>query len=116
MTNKDIMKFVTAKARAASHPIFGNGTSESKSKQSPSQSMANKVSEGRWFLDTWQTSRRPSRKRKQRCIMCTSDHWLPRCEKFLRKKDCLSGTKNSATTVSSPDISSLPAQEEVFAR
>ena len=82
VTIRDIMKFVTAKARAASHPIFGNVNSKSsKPPHNRSRTRDRK-------LGGFSTHSKPqgslTGKEKQRFIMCTSDHWLSRCEKFRK--------------------------------
>ena len=78
------MKFVTAKARAASHPIFGNVNSESKSSKPPH----NRSRMRDWKWGGFSTHSKPqgglTGKEKQRFIMCTSDHWLSCCEKFRK--------------------------------
>ena len=69
---KDINEFVTAKARATTHPVFGNISAESKVK------MQNQRQKRHGF-STYANSQ------GTKCSLCGSNHWLSRCDKFRRQ-------------------------------
>ena len=84
VTVADIMKFVTAKARAASNPIFGNVSSEGKTKQLPiKQRMRGPKADTFSSLGKQEDSQ--SENKKPECPLCSADHWLPRSDKFRKQ-------------------------------
>ena len=79
MTVNDITLFVTARARAATHPIFGKIANESKSK--PLNSKARRDGpRGSGF-----STQGGKLTTKSKCPLCNADHWLSRCEKFRKQ-------------------------------
>ena len=84
VTVADIMKFVTAKARAASHPIFGNVSSEGKTKQLPIKQRT-RGPKADTFSSLGKQEDSQSENKKPECPLCSADHWLPRCDKFRKQ-------------------------------
>ena len=84
VTVADIMKFVTAKARAASHPIFGNVSSEGKTKQLPIKQRT-RGPKADTFSSLGKKEDSQSANRKPEWPLCSADHWLPRCDKFRKQ-------------------------------
>ena len=84
VTVADIMKFVTAKARARSHPIFGNVSGEGKKKEFPTKQRmkgpkVDTFSSLRTQEDNQLTDKKPG------CPLCSADHYLPRCDNFCQQ-------------------------------
>ena len=84
VTVADIMKFVTAKPRAASHPIFGNVSSEGKTKQLPIKQRT-RGPKADTFSSLGKKEDSQSANRKPEWPLCSADHWLPRCDKFRKQ-------------------------------
>ncbi len=83
VTVKDIMRFVTTKARAAAHPVFGRVANEpkvklavTKSKQFPANTRVHSYAT--------QGDTQSRQKRKPNCPLCDSSHWLSQCERFRK--------------------------------
>ena len=92
VTVTDIMKFVTARARAATHPVFGKVTMETKTKQPLPSKDRRKTpkadgfsSQGKPADDSSRVTDEASNKPKPECHLCKAAHWLPRCEKFRKQ-------------------------------
>ena len=122
VTIKDITDFVTAKARAASHPLFGKVVNESKGKQANEKHrprLGNRVSgfatQGDQSLPHGQES-----KRLPECPSCGANHWLSRCEKFrklsLEERKTLVNDKRLCMNCLTVGISSVPALRIVSVR
>ncbi|XP_068675732.1 uncharacterized protein [Montipora foliosa] len=90
VTVADIMKFVIARARAASHPVFGRVVIETKPKQSLPPKGLRKHPKADGFSsqgkadDSSKTTNEITSK-KPECPLCKAAHWLPRCEKFRKQ-------------------------------
>ena len=69
---KDLNEFVTAKARATTHPVFGKISTEGKTK------ILNPRLRRHGF-STYANSEGP------KCALCESNHWLSRCDKFRKQ-------------------------------
>ena len=78
VTVKDIMDFVAAKARAATHPIFGKVVNENKGKQVNGKS-SRKTQRGGGFSTQGTPPPSKTAKEKPKCPSCSSSHWLSRC-------------------------------------
>ncbi|XP_078357279.1 uncharacterized protein LOC144642164 [Oculina patagonica] len=85
VTIKDIMDFVVAKARAATHPIFGNVTNERNFKPPTIQPPRKSRNRGNGFSTQGKTQSPQPSDKGPTCTMCTGKHWLPRCERFRKK-------------------------------
>ena len=91
ITIKDLNDFVKAKARVATHAIFGNVSShpptppsamKEKKKPSPLRHASSYGTQAR----TDQVNREASNKRIQIiCLLCDSNHWLSQCVNFKSK-------------------------------
>ena len=93
VTIEDLSDFVTAKARAATHAIFGDISSHSlpsagsvKAKQKP---VARNASSFTTQTGSKQASgddtRRQQYQDRRKCPLCGSTHWLSQCSDFKRK-------------------------------
>ena len=82
VTVEDIMAFVTAKARAATHPIFGKVQNENKAKL-----MVNKPKQQGPRASGFSTQGKsePSKPLDAKCLLCSGKHWLPRCARFRKQ-------------------------------
>ena len=96
VTVKDITEFVTAKARAATHPVFGKVMNERPLKPLVSKQTRRQAS----GFSTQAQGKSPSPKTPSndfpKCSMCHERHWLSRCIKFHRQS--LLERQNFATT------------------
>ena len=85
VTIKDVTAFVTAKARAATHPIFGKvvneqkGRQEDKGKRSTNPRASGFATQGGHLKER----ARDDATRRGSCP-CNENHWLPRCDKFRK--------------------------------
>ena len=79
VTIEDVTKFVTAKARAATHPIFGKVVNENKGKQEDNKGRRQFGSKAGRFA----TQGNEGRVNKSACP-CNANHWLSRCDKFRK--------------------------------
>ena len=79
VTIEDVTKFVTAKARAATHPIFGKVVNENKGKQEDNKGRRQFGSKAGGFA----TQGNEGRVNKSACP-CNANHWLSRCDKFRK--------------------------------
>ena len=88
ITVEDIDNFVTSKARAATHAIFGNVTKDnpvppggSKFRNKPPPKASN------FAIDAGpqQETHTPVNGNNQKCPLCNARHWLSRCDEFKRK-------------------------------
>ena len=90
VTVVNIMKFVIARARAASHPVFGRVAIETKPKQSLPPKGLRKHRKADGFSsqgkadDSSKTTNEITSK-KPECPLCKAAHWLPCCEKFRKQ-------------------------------
>ena len=84
VTVKDIMAFVAAKARAATHPIFGKVVNENRGKQVNGKS-SRKPPRGGGFSTQGKPPPDKTSKEKPKCPSCSSSHWLSRCDKFRKQ-------------------------------
>lgn len=86
VTVKDIMEFVTARARAATHPVFGKIFNENKVRP-PSGKPQRKPPKSGGFSTHGEVtlSKAPIEKPKPKCLLCPSNHWLSRCDKFRKQ-------------------------------
>ena len=80
---QDIMEFVIAKARAATHPAFGKIVND---RAKPTIKYTRRQASG--FI-THAPGKLPGPKGpvhvSPKCSMCRENHWLPRCSKFRRQ-------------------------------
>lgn len=92
ITIEDLRDFVTARARAATHAIFGDlsshsvpSTGSSRAKQKPvlwnASSFTTQTGSRQVSIDT----RREQHQSKHKCPLCGSNHWLSQCSDFKRK-------------------------------
>jgi len=88
ITIEDIDNFVTSKARAATHAIFGNVTKDnpippggSKFRSKPPLKVSN------FAIDavSQQETHTPVNGNNQKCPLCNARHWLSRCDEFKKK-------------------------------
>ena len=79
VTIEDVTKFVTAKARAATHPIFGKVVNENKEKQEDNRGRQQFGSKASRFA----IQRNERRVNKSACP-CNVNGWLSRCDKFRK--------------------------------
>lgn len=70
---EDVTRFVTAKARAATHPVFGKVVNDNKVKPSFKPTPRRKA-------DGFSSQGKEAQ--KLHCALCKGEHWLSRCEKF----------------------------------
>ncbi|CAB3997294.1 PREDICTED: uncharacterized protein LOC107342904, partial [Paramuricea clavata] len=75
---KDVNEFVTAKARAATHPVFGKIAID-KSKIIPRQNQRLQQHGKASGFSVQSTTQPP------KCSQCGSNHWLSRCDKFRKQ-------------------------------
>jgi hypothetical protein len=77
VTIKDVNQFVTAKARAATHPVFGKiSIDKSKFPKLPQKPQQHIRGSGFLVQSTFQPPK---------CPQCGSNHWLSRCDKFKKQ-------------------------------
>ena len=79
VTIEDVTKFVTAKARAATHPIFGKIVNENRAKQEENKGKQQFGSKAGGFA----TQGSEGKANKSSCP-CNANHWLSRCDKFRK--------------------------------
>ena len=79
VTIEDVTKFVTAKARAATPPIFGKVVNENKEKQEDNKGRRQFGSKAGGFA----TQGNEGRVNKSACP-CNANHWLSWCDKFRK--------------------------------
>ena len=79
VTIEDVTEFVTAKARAATHPIFGKIVNENKGKQEDNKGKRQFGSRASGFS----TQGEQGKPNKSTCP-CNANHWLSRCDKFRK--------------------------------
>ena len=79
VTIEDVTKFVTAKARAATHPIFGKVVNENRGKQEESKGKRQFGSKAGSFA-----TQGDERKVNNSACPCNANHWLSRCDKFRK--------------------------------
>lgn len=88
ITIEDIDNFVTSKAHAATHAIFGNVTKDNpvpsgrtkfRNKSPP------KASNFAIDAGSQQESHTPVNGNNQNCLLCNALHWLSHCDKFKKK-------------------------------
>ncbi|XP_071958625.1 uncharacterized protein [Antedon mediterranea] len=80
---KDITKFVTDKARVATHPVFGK-IEPVKSTNSPNSDKLSTNHKSSSYAVHNSQSNTPVTSQPT-CPLCCEDHWLSRCEQFRRK-------------------------------
>ncbi|CAB4034841.1 Hypothetical predicted protein, partial [Paramuricea clavata] len=79
VTIEDVTEFVTAKARAATHPIFGKIVNENKGKQEDNKGKRQFGSRASGFS----TQGELGKPNKSTCP-CNANHWLSCCDKFRK--------------------------------
>ena len=77
VTIKDVNDFVTAKARATTHPVFGKISIDNKKFPKQHQKSQQHVKASGFLV---QSSFQPPK-----CPQCGSNHWLSRCDKFKKQ-------------------------------
>ena len=88
VTIEDIASFVSAKARAASHPVFGKISEPLKSKPVKSDKQyrpvkaANYATSGNQSLKD--SKQRGEQKSRPQCPLCSDSHYLACCERFRK--------------------------------
>ena len=83
-TINDVTEFVTARARAATHPVFGNVVNESKNKQHEYKEKRPFPSKASGFVTQGdnQNDKIHDVSAKKLVCPCNVNHWLSRCDKF----------------------------------
>ncbi|XP_028408735.1 uncharacterized protein LOC114531302 [Dendronephthya gigantea] len=74
---KDVNDFVTAKARATTHPIFGKISTAEKAPKFQNPKMRRNGGAAGFSSQTT--------KQTLKCPLCGSNHWLSRCDKFRKQ-------------------------------
>lgn len=85
MIVKDITDFVTAKARAATHPIFGRVINENRTKQANGKPKRQLGHRANGFATQGDRPFPQGSTRKIECSFCNPNHWLSRCDKFRKQ-------------------------------
>ena len=120
VTVRDITDFVTAKARAATHPIFGNVVNEYKAKQDLDKQRRRRSSKANGFSTQGKTQHPETSHEKPKCPLCSTNigcHAVTSSESNLWKKGKSSSKiRNSAAIVSLPVTSYVHAKEIASAR
>ena len=86
VTINDVTEFVTARARAATHPVFGSVVNESKNKQHEYKGKRPFGSKASGFATQGdhQNSKFHDVSAKKPVCPCNASHWLSRCDKFRK--------------------------------
>lgn len=79
------MDFVTAKARAATHPIFGNVVNEYKGKQFLDKQRRKRSNNANGFSTQGKGQHSETAHENPKCPLCCANHWLSRCDKFRKQ-------------------------------
>ena len=79
VTIEDVTEFVTAKARAATHPIFGKVTNESRGKPEETKGKRQYGPRATGF-----GTQGEEQKVSKHACPCNANHWLSRCDKFRK--------------------------------
>ena len=87
ITVEDLSNFVTTKARAANHAVFGDRSnnvqsSSSRGKPKPARSTSTFATQTRQAEGDEQ---RPPNQTRPKCPLCNANHWLSQCDKFRNK-------------------------------
>lgn len=82
VTIEDVTNFVTTKARAATHPIFGIVTNDNKPRPISDRPQSQSSQRAAGFATQVQSARDPGERPK--CPACGTNHWLSRCDKFRK--------------------------------
>jgi len=89
ITVEDLSNFVTTKARAANHAVFGDlsnnvppQSSSSRVKTKPARSTSTFATQTRQAEGDEQ---RPPNPTRPKCPLCNANHWLSQCDKFRNK-------------------------------
>ena len=85
ITVQDITDFVLAKARAATHPIFGKITSDSKMKPAFTKPNRQTGPRSAGFATQAEPQTPRGSYKGPECPLCNSSHWLSRCDKFRKQ-------------------------------
>ena len=82
----DVTEFVTAKARAATHPIFGKVVNEHKSKQEENKGKRHTGSRASGFATQGDDRNGNAEGTAIKTIVCPckANHWVSRCDKFRK--------------------------------
>ena len=86
ITINDVTKFVTSRARAANHPVFGNVDRDKKEEMHPDQKRPrpSRIRANGFATHGEEGNQEGAMKRKV-CPSCKQDHWLSRCERFRKQ-------------------------------
>lgn len=80
------MDFMTARARATTHPVFGKVANESKGKLPNSRSLKKPPKSGGFSTHGEAIPpKTPNEKPKVKCLLCPSNHRLSHCDKFRKQ-------------------------------
>ena len=86
ITIDDVNKFVTSRARAASHPVFGKVDREKKEKIDPDQKRSRPSGiRANGFATHGKEENQEGDVKQRKCPSCKLNHWLSRCEKFRKQ-------------------------------
>ncbi|CAB3997411.1 PREDICTED: uncharacterized protein LOC107342904 [Paramuricea clavata] len=86
ITINDVTKFVTSRARAANHPVFGKVERERKERIDPDQRRLRPsgIRANGFAIHGEEENQEGSTKRRT-CPSCKQNHWLSRCERFRKQ-------------------------------
>ena len=84
ITVEDLSNFVTTKARAANHAVFGD-LSNNASPQSSSSRVKTKPARTTSTFATQTRQAEGDEQRRPKCPLCNANHWLSQCDKFRNK-------------------------------
>ncbi len=86
ITIDDVKTFVTSRARAANHPVFGKVDREKKEKIDPDQRRPRQPGfRANGFAIHSEENGQEETSTQKMCPSCKQNHWLSRCEKFRRQ-------------------------------
>jgi hypothetical protein len=86
ITINDVTKFVTSRARAANHPVFGKVDRERKEKIDPDQRRSRPPGiRANVFSTHGEEENQEGATKRRTCPSCKQNHWLSRCERFRKQ-------------------------------
>ena len=85
VTVKDVTEFVTTKARAASHPVFGKLDRERPKDKDPNLGGQRRPRRAANGFATQSAEQASEEGKEKWCPLCKRGHWLSRCERFRKQ-------------------------------
>eukprot|EP00794_Sanderia_malayensis_P013184 gene13184-14532_t len=85
ITVHDITEFVSTKARAATHPIFGKIVNENKFKPVVNQQRRQTSARATGFSTQTESQHSNASNKTPKCPLCSNAHWLARCDRFRKQ-------------------------------